>query len=206
MLIKILMATPRYNFDDIRIIICAHGYSLDYQYVVREIGFWTNGVSGSISFNCKINKRQLDGKTLRTIRCLEEEIHGIKLNKRVDNGLALSDINAVLRTLYHMSDDNKAKCIGICRDENIKGLLYKAGLGNYVVEIDNLLMFDRTTDKCPSNPELQIVMQNNPNKYVICNLHDNLKTYDYPICSKVKAQYIGEYCKEYQYHVNSQKL
>ena len=33
------MATPSVNFSDIKIIFCVQGYSLDYKYVVREIGF-----------------------------------------------------------------------------------------------------------------------------------------------------------------------
>ena len=60
------MATSRIDFEDIRIIFCVQGYSLDYKFVLREIGFWTRGLSGSVPFNCKINKNQLDVQTKRT--------------------------------------------------------------------------------------------------------------------------------------------
>jgi hypothetical protein len=197
------MASLHLDFNDIRIIICVQGYPLVNQFVVREIGFWTRGLSGSVPFNCKINKNQLDVKTQKTIFALEEEIHGIKLKKQVENGLASSDTKSVLRTLYHMADNGFGKYIGICRDENVRGLLYKAGLGSFVMEMDNLICFQNAMDHCPSNKDLQVVIKNDPNKYVMCSLHDRLRNNEFPICAKVKAEYIGEYCKEYDENVAS---
>jgi hypothetical protein len=203
--INATMASLHLDFNDIRLIICVQGYSLVNQFVVREIGFWTRGFSGSVPFNCKINKNQLDVKTQKTIFALEEEIHGIKLKKHVENGLTLSDTKTVLRTLYHMADNGGGKYIGICRDENVSGLLYKAGLGSYVFEMDFLTCFHNSMDHCPSNKDLQAILKNDPNKYVICSIHDRLRNNEFPICGKVKAEYIAEYCKEYEENVTSIK-
>src|SRR5882757_1409104 len=156
------MASFNFNFSDIRIIFCVQGYSLPYEFVLREIGFWTPFTSGSIPFNCKINLSNLDVQSLKTINVLEENIHGIKVKKNADCGLTISDAKAVLRTLYNMTSwNNKVNRIGICRDPNINGLLYKAGLGNYVVELDDLLILKNSKYKVPSNKDLQSFMKNN---------------------------------------------
>ena len=191
------MASLSVNLDDIRIIICVQGYSLDYQFIVREIGYCYNGISGSIPFNCNINKRNLDVNNQRIIYALEEEIHGIKLNKKSDYGLAQSEVRAVLRTLYAMANNSKAKYIGICRDENINGLLHKAGLGIFVVNMDNLNIFRNTLDACPSNKDLIELMKNNKNLYSVCDLHDKFKNDCIPICAKVKAEFISDFCNNF---------
>ena len=111
------MASSNVEFSDIKIILCVQGYSLDYQFILREIGFWTNNFSGSIPFNCKINKNQLDIKNQKTIFALEEDIHGIKTKKPVENGLSLSETKTVLKTLYNLSNNTNSKYIGICREK-----------------------------------------------------------------------------------------
>ncbi len=190
------MASSSVEFSDVKIILCVQGYSLDYQFILREIGFWTNNFSGSIPFNCKINKNQLDIKNQKTIFALEEDIHGIKTKKPIENGLALSEIKSVLKTLYNLSNNSNSKYIGICRDENINGLLHQAGLGKYVIEMDNLNIFRDSINKCPSNADLKIILKNQPNRYHICGLHDLLRDGSLPLCAKVKAEFIADYCRE----------
>ena len=193
------MATENVSFDDIRIIFCVQGYSLDYQFVLREIGFWTPNFSGSVPFNCKINTNNLDLQSIKIINALEDTVHGIKVKKSIDCGLSLSETKAVLRSLYHMNSWNcKAERIGICRDPNINGLLYKAGLGKFVIDLDDLSIFKNTDDKAPSNKDLHNFMKKNPQKYTICSLHDRLKFDEQPICAKVKAEFIADYCMNYQ--------
>ena len=190
------MALFKPNFDDIRIIFCVQGYTLDYQFILREIGFWCRETSGSIPFNYKINRNQIDVKNQKIIHYLEDEFHGIKLKKLFENGLVMSDFKAAFRTLYHMAGSKypQAKFIGICRDENINGLLHRSGLGKYVVDIDSLLIMTSSQLKCPSNDDLRELIKSDPNLYKICDMHDNLKYNISPLCAKVKAQYIGDYC------------
>src|SRR5437868_10507504 len=112
------MSSVNFSFSDIRIILSVQGYPLDYQYIVREIGFWYEGKSGSIPFNCKVNTKQLDTGNHKVITKAEEEINGIRLKKTVDIGLTQSDVKAVLKTLYNINNDSSAKYIGICGDDN----------------------------------------------------------------------------------------
>lgn len=187
------MAGVKLDFSDIKLIICVQGYALDYQYIVREVGFWCNGLSGSIPFNIKLNRNQLDVKNQQLISYYEEEVNGIKMKQHFENGLALSETKAVLRSLYHMNTDSNAKYIGICGDEYIVGLLYKAGLGNVVHDLDKLndvTYFKRTV---PTNEDLQQFMKRYPDKYKICKIHERLRNNQIPICAKVKAQYLADF-------------
>ena len=197
------MAKANVDFEDIKIILCVQGYSLDNQFILREIGFWTHNFSGSIPFNCKINLNNLDLQSLRTINVLEDQIHGIKVKKSIECALALSDSRAVLRSLYHMNTWTcKAERIGICRDVHINGLLHKAGLGKFVIELDDLSMFKNSMNKVPSNKDLQELMKIYPQKYTLCGLHDRLKSDEKPLCAKVKAEFIADYCIKYQSDYN----
>lgn len=187
------MAGVKLDFSDIKLIICVQGYSLDYQYIVREIGYWCNGTSGSIPFNIKLNRNQLDVKNQQLISYFEEEVNGIPMKSHFDNGLALSETKAVLRTLYHLNSDSKAKYIGICGDEYIVGLLYKAGLGNFVYDLSKLNDVTQFQRSVPTSEDLQQFMKRFPDKYQICKIHDRLRNSEIPICAKVKAQYLADY-------------
>src|SRR5260370_8613332 len=192
------MALYMPSFDEIRIIICVQGYILDYQFVVREIGFWSREKFGSIPFNCKINRNQLDTKSNKSVYFAENELHGIKLKTTTQFGLTNCEIKSVLRTLYHMTETNnpKAKYIGIVRDENVNGLLFKSGLGNLVMDMNNLEIFRNSTNNCPSNKDYWVMMKSDPSRYKVCKLHSKLSINDSPICAAVKAKYIADYCLE----------
>ena len=192
------MSSQKFDFSDIRIILCAQGYSLDYQYIVREIGFWFNGHSGSIPFNCKINRKQLDMNNQKIITQSEEQTNGIRLKTITNNGLALSETKAVLRTLYHLNNNSEAKYIGITPDDNIIGLLFKAGLGSLVKNLNYMKAFENE-DKIPTNEMIFSTLQQNPSKYNACNLHDSfLANNCVPYCAKTKAEIVAFYCINYQ--------
>src|SRR6266481_5810957 len=189
------MSSVNFNFSDIRIILSVQGYPIDYQYVVREIGYWINGQSGSIPFNCKINVNQLDIKNHSIINKSVEEINGIRLKKSTEGGLSLSDTKAVLKTLYHLNNSHKAKFIGICGDDHINGLLHKAGLGCFVKDLNYLDVFKQNNVTLPTNEIIRTSLRQNFDKYKVCPLHDYfLKNNDFPLCAKVKAEFIANYC------------
>lgn len=191
------MSSLNFSFSDIRIILCVQGYPLDYQYIVREIGFWCNGQSGSIPFNCKINANQLDTKNHSIISHSVEEINGIRLKKTTEAGLALSETKAVLRTLYHLNN-SPAKLIGICADDNLNGLLFKAGLGSYVKDLNNMDIFKQSNSVLPTNETIRNTVKQKLDDYKVCSLHDHLlKNNNFPLCAKVKAQFIANYCLNY---------
>ena len=200
------MAFPSIDFNDIRIIVCVQGYGLDYQYIVREIGFWFNGNSGSIPFNCKINRNHLDIPNQRIITYCEEKINGIRLKKSIDSGLALSETRAVLRTLYHLNENSKAKFIGVIPEDNITGLLYKAGLGSYVKDLNQLSIF-KNSEGIPSNSIIKSEIENKSGEYKICKLHDfNLIDNSLPFCAKIKAEYLANYCLNTAFNLQKNNL
>lgn len=187
------MASHSVNFNDIRLIICTQGYNLDYQFIVREIGFCSKFQSGVIPFNCKVNLKELDIKNQRTVYALEDEIHGIRVKKTFDLGLAQSDYKSVLKTLYHSakSNENDAKYIGIIRDNYIHGLLYRSGLGHLIIDLSSLPIFNDEI-QCPSNIDLRLAMKNGK-KPTYCHLHEQLRINDIPICAKARAEYFFSY-------------
>lgn len=189
------MATPNVELSDIRIIICVQGYNLDFQYIIREIGFWCNGQSGSIPFNVKLNKSHLDVKNQQIISHCEEELNGIKLKRNFDNALASSDIRQVLKTLFHLNNKSTAKYIGITNDEKLDGIIYKSGLGNYIFHLENLSSMKQNNLQLPNNDIIRQYLKKYPDRYLICPIHDRLTINEYPICAKAKAEIIADYLR-----------
>lgn len=189
------MAFKKYEFQDIRLILCMQGYPLDYHYYIREIGFWSRKLSGSIPLNCKINKSELDFYNQQTIYYFEEEVHGIKLKKNIENGLPSSELKTVLKCIYHLtkSDDYDSSYIGVCKDDKISGILSKANLGRYVVEIDSLDILKRNDMQFPNNDIIRKELGDNIKDYPICAIHGGLKNNISAVCSKSKAQFIANY-------------
>ena len=132
------MAFFNAKFDDIRMFLSIQGYQLNNQYIIREIGFWSQKINGVIPFNCKLNFTQIDSTSEKNIHIAENEYHGIRLRKILSNALPSSDASAVIKCLYHLTkrDDYDADYIGICKEENIAPIIFKAGLGKFILEID----------------------------------------------------------------------
>ena len=192
------MALRRFEFKDIRIIICMQGYPLDYHFYVREIGFWSRNLCGSIPLNCKINKNELDFYNQQTIYYFEEEVHGIKLKKLSENGLPSSDLKTILKLIYLLtaSDESDSSYIAVCKEDKISGILSKANLGKFVLEIDSFDLFKRNGLVFPTNDIIRREITRNVEDYPICSYHETLKNNSIPLCSMSKAKFIANYCKQ----------
>ena len=192
------MALMRFDFKHIRTIICMQGYPLDYQFYIREIGFWSRNISGSIPLNVKISNHGLDPRNQQTIFYFEEEVHGIKFRKTFENGLPFSEMKTILKCIYLMTncDELDSNFIGICKDEKISGILAKANLGKYVVELDNLEVFKRNSVQFPSDDVIKYQLATNPSDYPICQLHGPIKNNETPFCSRSKAKFLAGFCKQ----------
>lgn len=196
------------KFDDIRLIVCVQGYQLNYQYVVREIGFWSRSITGVIPFNCKVNKSHLDQLSAKNIHIAVNEIHGIKQRKIIENGLPSSDVCAVLKCLFQITkrDNYDSGYIGVCREENVTSLFFKAGLGNYIYELDNLDLFQSQTNSNPNSAknkntfptlsDIKFIVSSDPKKYSYCDLHDRLRNNEFPVCARTKAEIISTYIQQ----------
>ena len=189
------MACYRPDFDEIQIIMCVQGYALENQFIIRELGYWTREKCGVVPFNCKLNKKLFDSRSLQTINYLEERIHGIKVEKKFEYGLPSGEFKTVLKTLYHTTkiDNIITPFIGVCRDENIIQLLYKTGLGKFVYDLDNLEILKENQLKCPSNKDLKNELINDSNNYKTCFMHDKLMNNEIPLCAKVKSKFIADF-------------
>jgi hypothetical protein len=192
------MAFFNAKFDDIRLIISIQGYALNYQYIIREIGFWSRSICGLIPFNCKLNRSQLDNISLKNIHIAANEIHGIKQKKTIENALPSSDAYAVIKCLYHLTkrENIDSDYIGISKEENIAPLIYKSGLGNYIFELDNLDLFKSTNIKFPTIADIKYIIASDSKKYNFCNLHDKLRNDEIPLCAKVKCEIIANYIQQ----------
>ncbi|XP_054155972.1 baculoviral IAP repeat-containing protein 2-like [Oppia nitens] len=83
-----------------------------------------------------------------------------------------------------------SKYIGITKnDEGIKGLLYKAGFGHLIIEIDNIDVLKICDKTIPTDGELMVIQQNDITIQP-CNIHDRLKSIYKPLCAKTKAEYL----------------
>ena len=186
------MASNNITFENIRLILSIEGYSFGYQFIVRELGFWSRNMNGSIPFNCKLNINHLDVKSQLIIGSFENR-NGIHMKKNVRTGLAQSELKPVLRTLYHMNEDSTAKYIGIVGDEKIIGLATKSGLGDIVFNMKNLNIF-RSQDNYPSFEQIQAGIKQNPIEYPICYLHERMGNDDVPVCARATTKFLANHC------------
>ena len=186
------MAFFNAKFDDIRMFLSIQGYQLNHQYIIREIGFWSQKINGVIPFNCKLNLAQIDSTSEKNIHIAENEYHGIRLRKILSNALPSSDASAVIKCLYHLTkrDDYDADYIGISKEENIAPIIFKAGLGKFILEIDYLDIFQKASTKLFTLTEIKYLVTTDPIKYKPCSLHENLRNNALAVCAKAKCDII----------------
>jgi hypothetical protein len=176
------------TFENIRLIICTEGYHINYEFVPREIGFWSRNQFGVIPFSCRINCDKLKPLDKNKYKLVVTNRHGISCDKLVENSLTKSEMKAVLKSLYHSTYFNEsAKYIGVSRYSDAINLLYLAGLGDYVVELENMPNFFKDGLAFPS-----LIESNQENDLHICSLHDNLTTGRKPVCAGVVAKLLGD--------------
>lgn len=178
------MATFSPSSNDIRLILCVQGYYLEHQFILRELGYWYKGNCGSLPFNCKINLNKLDC-TNQNLIVKYEELHGMKLKKNFENGLTISELKPVIKSLYHIAglDNEIAKYICVVRNEYITSHLYNAGMGLYVTFLDQ---FHENINYITEEDYQNFVKENKT-----CNLHENVND-KFPLCAAVKAKYIAQ--------------
>ena len=186
------------KFQDVRLILSVQGYELNNQYIIRELGYWYPLQSGVIPFNCKLNVSNLDSFSQKNIHIAESEFHGIKLKKKIENGLPASEACAAIRTLYHVSkrDDYAADYIGILNDEKIPSkLVFNSGLGKYAIILDELECLTETNSTLPTIHDFKYIIGTELNKYIPCGIHENLRNNETPLCARTKVEIVANHFK-----------
>ena len=188
--------TPR--FEDIRLILSIQGYQLNNQFIVREVGYWSPKLCGVIQFNTKLNLTRLDTFSIKNIHILENEIHGIKLKKIAENGMASSEVGSILKCLYQVTkiEGSRADYIGILREEKVSSILFKAGLGKYVLELEDLQILNKSNTSMPSFGDFKYIIGTEISKYKPCSLHEPLRTSETPICARAKAEIVANHLQQ----------
>jgi hypothetical protein len=181
------------TFEDIRLILCVHGYTLENKFICREIGYWSRNGSGVIPFSCRVNPNRLNSKDRTTLRYLTKNFHGIDIRKQLEIGLLQNEIRSVIRTLYLMSDDdNNRKYIGICRDINVFTLCCSSGFQYLTINLENMNNIS-SESRVPTNDDLLNLMENKYNPYKICKIHNNLDNGKPVLCAGTKAKFLADY-------------
>ena len=186
------------RFEDFRLILSIQGYQLNNQFIVREVGYWSPKISGVVQFNCKISASRLDTISAKNIHITENECHGIKVKKVIENGMASSDISSVIKCLYQITkiDGSVGEYIGIIREENVSSIIYKAGLGKHAVELDELKILIKNNTTLPTFGDIKYMVSADPNKYKPCSLHEILRTQEIPVCAKAKVEILANYLQQ----------
>lgn len=192
------MAFFNARFEDFRLILSIQGYQLNNQFIVREVGYWSPNLSGIIQFNCKISASRLDTFSAKNIHITENECHGIKVKKVVENGMASSDISSVIKCLYQITkiEGSIGDYIGIIREENVAPIIYKAGLGKHAVELDDLEILLKNNTTLPTFGDIKYMVGSDRQKYKPCSLHEILRTQEIPVCAKAKAEIIANHLQQ----------
>jgi hypothetical protein len=161
------------SFDNLKLIICLNGYTVNEEFIVMEIGFWSRKLCGVIPFTSNKNYINLSSIDKMTVNYLYNVHHAINFNSKPENGMHQKDAVAAFKILYNICTDdygsNERKFIGYSNDPNTLSLLYKSGLSDVAVNIENI--YDQ---KPPSNNQIMTMSNYGKGCYKPCMLHQNL--------------------------------
>ena len=181
------------SFEDVRLILCVHGYTIEDNFVCREIGYWSRNFNGSLPVSCRINVNKLSSKDKTTVKYLYTQFHGINIRKQSEFSLLQNEVKSAIKSLYLLADDGKdRKYIGVCRDVNAFSLCHSVGLQYLTVNMEKLKDCSKES-KIPSNEDLITLLNNKFHPYINCVLHDNLENDRPPLCAGVKAKFLADF-------------
>lgn len=185
------MAKRSISFDEIRVIIGCEGFTVNNQFIPKEIGFCNNNFSNSIGLNF-YNNMKLKKDDIVKSNFLYKFHHGLDIYRNSINWPIYTEIESVLKTIYHLTEDvNSPKKIYIAynNDPNIRSLLHTSGLDHLAVNLYNMY------NNLPSMRSIKLLPFYGVGNYTQCNLHDK-----HPFakiqCAKIKCKILFEICLE----------
>lgn len=190
------MNSSQVDFDDVRMIVCLNGFTINETFQIVELGFWSRKISGVIPFKSTKSWSKLNHLDRLSVNYLTSEYHGIGMDQlKYQDALHQSDIFGALRAIYHMTDDGvkNRKLIGYLGNQCLLEILGKMGIGNYLVNISEL---------CPTSSisidQIRSSEDYGWEDFEICNLHNNYVGNDFrfPVCAKAISCYLANFCME----------
>ncbi len=185
------MSNTLISFDQIRVIIGCEGFTINNQFIPKEIGFCNDKLSSSIGLNF-FNNAKLKCDDILKSNFLYKFHHGLDIYRNSINWPKHSDIESVLKTIYNISEDknNPRKIyIGYNNDPNIRSLLHYAGLDHLAVNLYNIF------NNLPSVKSIKLFPYYGIGNYRQCYLHDKHQ-YAKIQCAEIKCKILYEICLE----------
>jgi len=176
------------TFAEIRVIITSEGFKTSNGFIVKEIGYKSSTLCGSIGLN--YYKKNFTGKDEEYNNFLFSNFHGININQNNFTWPNNEDVTAVLKSIYLLCDNendlhNKIY-IGYNNDLNILSLLHQAGLDDISVNLSSIYK------NIPSIKSLKNNDSYGFGQYSPCKLHRNCIIKNQ--CAKIKSLLLYEWC------------
>ena len=190
-----LINASKVDFDDLRLIVCINGFTLDESYQIVELGFWSRKISGVIPFKSTKVWSKLNHMDKLTVNYLTNEYHGIELSKlKNQDALHQSDIFGAIRSIYHLCDDGveNRKLIGYLGNSWILDTFGKIGIGNYLVKLQE--MFPNCEKFSIDN--IRKDESYGTKDFAICGMHGDLNSGLMPNCARAISNYLADYCQK----------
>ena len=192
-----LMNSSQVNFDDLRLIVCLNGFTINDQFQIVEFGFWSRKLSGNIPFKSTKVWSKLNHLDRLSVNYLTSEYHGIGLEQlKYQDALHQTDIFGSIRSIYHLCDDGveNRKLIGYLGNECLLELLGKLGIGNYPVKINDMYPASSIQIDEIRNNKLYGEIPD----FEICKIHTqyNGNDFRYPVCARAIACFLAKFCEE----------
>ena len=179
------------SFDKIRVIIGVEGTKLNDQFIAKEIGYTCSNFTGSIGMNFGLqDSKKYKKLDLQKSNFLYKFHHGIDIFNNNLNWPDTFDYEAVLKTIYHLSEDknNPDKIyIGYNNDPHIATLLHNSNLGDLAINLYNIY------EDIPSMKKIKLLPYYGHGVYSQCFIHDR-HTHARIQCAAVKTKILYEIC------------
>lgn len=188
-----LINSSQVDFNDVRLIVCLNGFTINETFQIVELGFWSRKFSGVIPFKSTKSWSKLNHLDKLSVNYLTSEYHGIGLDQlKNQNALHQSDIFGALRAIYHLTDDGvkDRKLIGYLGNQCLLDILGKMGIGGYLVNIKEMC-----SPTSISIDQIRSSQDYGWDDFEICNLHNNYvgNDFKFPVCAKSISCYLANY-------------
>jgi frataxin-like iron-binding protein CyaY len=178
------------SFNEIRVVFTVEGFYVENNFVIKELGYKSKDLNGSIFFNT--DSKLLNKKDKNTSYFLSNFVHGINFYKNNEHWISSKDYSSVIKTIYQLTEDKNdknKKYIGYSNDINVLTLLHNSGLDKISVNLKQVF------EDIPTIKKIKLLPAYGFGSYAPCHMHDRSTEYKFQ-CAKVKSLILFEWCLE----------